>query len=290
MPGRRLVVRCDGDGTVGAGHVARCLPVASALAAHGWLPVFAGAYEGLAAWLLARARMPTVAADELDGDAAIVDSYDMEPEAICALAARMPVATLAEARRCPGAGHWIDYHADRIGDAGAGRTLLGPRFAPVDPAFAAAGRPARAVRTALITVGGSVAAHAVVPTLADELRTRFPGVRLLIASGAAAGVGDEPLAFPGTLLDVVDRIDLAVTAAGLTAYELAAAGVPMHLLQVADNQARVVKGLRAAGVAAPDLASLEDPECRAAVSRRGRTVVDGRGAARIAATLDRAWK
>ena len=46
MP-KTLAIRCDGDETVGAGHVARCLPLASAFAERGWDVRFCGTYAGL---------------------------------------------------------------------------------------------------------------------------------------------------------------------------------------------------------------------------------------------------
>jgi spore coat polysaccharide biosynthesis predicted glycosyltransferase SpsG len=292
MPARRLIVRCDGDDRVGAGHVARCLPLAAALRELGWTPTFSGRYAGLAAWLLERAGMPTSPGDDaLSGaDAAIVDSYDLEPAAICALAERVPLVTPAEARRCEHAGTWLDYHADRHGEAPIGRVLPGPEYAPVDPRFAGSGRPGEPVRTALVTVGGSVAARTLVPPCLEALRTTFPGVRILLASGADwAGEDTEALPFPGTLLDVVGRVDLAVTGAGMTAYELAAAGVPMQIIKVADNQTRVVDGFFAHGLAASSLAELVDPGRRRAYAEAAHQAIDGRGAARAARLLHQTW-
>lgn len=287
-----LAVRCDGGAAIGAGHVARCLPLARAFAGLGWEPVFRGAFDGLAAWMIERAGLPVGDPDGVAGArAAIVDSYALGAADVCALAASLPVATIGEAVRCPDAGAWIDYHADRAGEDATDRLLPGPAYAPVDPRFADAGAPGDAVRTALVTVGASAAAQDRIPRLADELRTAFPGVRLLVAGGAAlAGEDVERLPFPGSLLDVVGRVDLAVTGAGMTAYELAAAGVPMLLVQIADNQRRVVDGMTAAGAAATTLQELVDPAARARLRARAQALVDGRGAARAARRLDAAWR
>ena len=61
--------------------------------------------------------------------------------------------------------------------------------------------------------------------------------------GLGVGLGARGLA------DRVAWADLALTAAGATAYELACAGVPALLIVVADNQLRVAGAFGRAGVA-----------------------------------------
>jgi UDP-2,4-diacetamido-2,4,6-trideoxy-beta-L-altropyranose hydrolase len=308
----RVAFRADGDERIGAGHVARCLPLAVALRGLGHAPTFVGAFGGLAAWLLERASIPTAtpaigapAGVELARfDAAVVDSYAIEEGEICRLAAIRPVATLGEARRCSDAGVVIDYHADRAGEAATARCLPGPAYAPIDPAFLGARQPRATVRRALVTVGGGQAGLRVVAAAIAALREVFPGVTLVLASGAEA-IGDdiERLSFPSSLAEVVDRIDLAVSAAGLTAYELACAGVPAVLVAVADNQRRVTSACAAAGIAltvdavdddaaeqlAAAVLAMRDPALRERLATRGMELVDGRGAERAADALLERW-
>ena len=119
----RLAVRCDGGGAVGAGHVARCLPLADAFARRGWSVAFVGRFEGLAAWLIERAGLRTESpvagiacgVEPARWTAGIVDSYVLDAAEVCELAAQIPIATLAEAMRCDEAGILIDYHLDRVG-------------------------------------------------------------------------------------------------------------------------------------------------------------------------------
>ena len=54
---------------------------------------------------------------------------------------------------------------------------------------------------------------------------------------------------PSALVDAVGGIDVAVTAAGLTAYEMACAGIPQLAIAIVANQRRVVSGLRERGLA-----------------------------------------
>jgi UDP-2,4-diacetamido-2,4,6-trideoxy-beta-L-altropyranose hydrolase len=308
VPPAAIAIRCDGHEQLGAGHVARCLPIAIALREVGLAPVLVGRYGGLGAWLAQRSGLPVREPDEASPcgvdprtcAAALVDSYALGEEELCELAGALPIATVAEARRCPGAGVWIDYHLDRLGEEPTDRVLPGPAFAPLDPALAGRARPGREVREVLLTVGGSSAVRELLPLLAEEARAAFPGARLLVASGADLPGDDvERLPFPASLLAAVARVDAAVSAAGLTAYELACAGVPALVIPVAGNQRRVADGCRATGVAlvaepaAADLraglAELADPGVRERLADAGRRVFDGGGAARSARALTTRW-
>ena len=301
----RLAVRCDGGAGIGAGHVARCLPLARAFAGRGWSVEFVGRFEGLAAWLIAGAGLQTTApdagaacgVDAAQWTAAIVDSYVLNAAEVCELAAQLPIATLGEATRCEEAGILIDYHLDRICEPPGPRLLPGPAYAPLDPAFAGAGRAGDEVETVLVTVGGSDQALAHVDALQAVVRRAFPDAEQLAPRGSAAG---EP---PTRLVDLVPRVDLAVTAAGLTAYELACAGVPQVAVAIVANQRRVVDALRASGLAecvdlcagepleavGPALERLRGRSVRKGQRELGRRIFDGRGANRAAQALLNQW-
>lgn len=309
---RRIALRCDGDERIGAGHVARCLPLAGAFSARGHEAVLVGNYTGLAAWMIAgagvRADRPSLTSTGVrasDWDAAVFDSYDLDAEELCSVACKLPSAFMAEAVRCPTAGVHIDYHPGHRPRSDTAAALAGPAYTPVDPRFAEH-RRARdgAVRAALVTVGGSAAAHRIVSPVISALRGALPGVRIHVASGALHGAAAEDLVempYPASLLDGIDEIDIAVTAAGLTASELAAAGIPSVLVAVAPNQERVVRGFAAARAGIPVLADdppqvlmdavarLADPAERARLAAAAPALVDGRGAARAAAGLERRW-
>jgi UDP-2,4-diacetamido-2,4,6-trideoxy-beta-L-altropyranose hydrolase len=308
----RVVFRCDGDEQIGAGHVARCVPLAQALVQLGWRVGFVGVYEGLASWLLVRAGMTAqppdleapcgIATEECD--AAIVDSYLIAPEAICDLARALPLVTVAEANRCAARGILLDYHLDRSEPPDA-RLLVGPSFAPLDPAFVGAGRAGREIRKVLVTLGGSRPARELLARIVPVVSSVFPEADMVVAGGAhlkirgmSAGRVIE-LPSPSTLVDAVSDIDMAVTAAGLTAYEMACAGIPQVVIAIFANQRRVVKGLRESGLAGcldltgedsladlpGALESLRDPGRRARLAARGRNVFDGQGARRAATAL-----
>ena len=98
------------------------------------------------------------------------------------------------------------------------------------------------------------------------------------------------------MVDVMQRVDFAITAGGSTCYELARCGVPAIAIPVAENQVPIVEALDELGtLAAFDPAIdtdeqlsklirdlLRDPEARNRMSQAGRELVDGKGAFRIA--------
>jgi spore coat polysaccharide biosynthesis predicted glycosyltransferase SpsG len=135
----------------------------------------------------------------------------------------------------------------------------------------------------------------------NEAAAVFPDARILVAGGECDGA--ESLPSPTALVDVVSEVDAAVSAAGLTAYELACAAVPAIVVAIVDNQRRVVRACESAGVAIAldatrdgsldpvraGLAQLADPVARDALRERGPAVDDGLGADRIASGLAGLW-
>jgi hypothetical protein len=273
---------------------------------------FVGAYQGLASWLLARAGADAQAPDPdapcgvpvEQHDAVVLDSYLLAPAAICELALALPLVTLAEAHRCRTRGILLDYHLDRS-EPTSRRLLPGPSYAPLDPAFAGAGRAGAEILRVLITLGGSSPARALLTALVPMVESVFADAEILLAGGSAPyahGASTShvvSLPSPSALVDHVPGIDLAVTAAGLTAYEMACAGVPQVAIAIAANQRRVARGLSERGVAdcldllggdsleqLPSvLERLRDPGTRARRAAHGMQTFDGHGAQRAAIAL-----
>jgi spore coat polysaccharide biosynthesis predicted glycosyltransferase SpsG len=341
--GDRIAFRCDGNERIGAGHVARCIPLAKAFAQLGWKVSFVGEFQGLARWLLGRADIPTRAPNldapcgllAEDCEVALLDSYAITPSSICELAHTLPVVTIAEANRCPTRGVLLDYHLDR-NEPSSARLLAGPSFAPLDPALAGAGRAADQIRSVLVTMGGSLPARDLLTQIAQMVRSVFSDAHIVLAgtdidlaridlavsevSRASLDPADSDMVLasgersetietsesrviqlpsPSALLDVLPHIDLAVTAAGWTAYELACAGIPQVAIAVVANQRRVVKGLTIGRLAhcldltngdsltdlPPILTRLADPDLRRHLAARGKQTFDGQGAQRAASKL-----
>jgi len=257
-----IVFRCDGGDRVGAVHVARCLQIALAFRAGGDEVVFAGGYDGLAADLLAANGIEIVAAGEQPpgSELTVFDSYEAAPPE------QRPLAVITdEPGGLPEGVIGIDYHLDA-----RDREISGAAYAPVPPALLGARRE-RGFERALVTAGGGSAGQ--------ELRER--------AVGACRERGLE-LVPPAIGLAVpIAAADVAVGAAGVTAYELACAGVPAALVAVAPEQERVARTFAEAGIAiaGADVAELIDrlagAEVRAGLAERGPAAVDGYGAFRV---------
>lgn len=110
-----------------------------------------------------------------------------------------------------------------------------------------------------------------------------------------------PVYAPETVCDLMGDVDLAVSAAGQTLYELACVGCPTVAFSVADNQEGQLGAFAQAGfvhsVGGVDQADLiekigcavsrllQDPTERMRMSQIGQRMVDGRGALRVAQTL-----
>ena len=101
------------------------------------------------------------------------------------------------------------------------------------------------------------------------------------------------------MASLLQRTDLAITAAGSTCYELCHAGVPMIAIPIVNNQIEVANCLVRRGAAETveqnDLCNgnaqkvinriIRNPQSRESMSLVGRKLVDGQGAARLARRL-----
>ena len=194
--------------------------------------------------------------------------------------------------------------------------LIGPRYALLRPEFAAA-RPAALARRGgplrhlVIAPGGVDAGNVTGLCLTALSAIRLPqGFRVTVALGPTAphlaALRAMMLPFACTVLAGADMAalmtdaDLCIGAAGGSAWERCALGLPTLQLVLADNQRTGAAGLAKAGAAvplgAPDdglpdrlraaLGTLSDPAQLAALSRAAARITDGRGAARVADALE----
>jgi UDP-2,4-diacetamido-2,4,6-trideoxy-beta-L-altropyranose hydrolase len=255
-----------------------------------------------------------------DVHAVAVDDYGISAADLARLATGRMVAVIDDL-----ADRALDVQLVVNGSAGASalryrvgartRLLLGPHFIPLRAEFGEP--PARtvsgAVKRLLLTVGGGNPG-AILERLMATARRALPDASIDVIVG--------PLATPAETLARTARIcegaimlhedpkdvralmlgaDLAISAGGQTLYELAATGTPTVGVRLADNQALNLRNLQAEGtlLSAGDAADAdletaltsalrtlaESRERRAEMSRRGRALVDGQGAARVAEAL-----
>ncbi|MES2714235.1 MAG: UDP-2,4-diacetamido-2,4,6-trideoxy-beta-L-altropyranose hydrolase [Pseudomonadota bacterium] len=196
--------------------------------------------------------------------------------------------------------------------------LIGPAYALLRPEFAAARaaslarRPTAGWRHLLLSLGGADPQQATVQVLHALARCRLPAdARLTVVLGALAPTRAQVQALlpslpcPTRLLvDVADmagllaEADLAIGAAGGSAWERCCLGLPSLLLVLAENQRSGNRALVAAGAALAlgevadlptslpaALRQLADPGRLQAMSQAAAAITDGQGAARVADAL-----
>jgi len=207
-------------------------------------------------------------------------------------------------------------YADRVPALCA--RLLGPRYALLRAEFVPMHRRARvregSVRRLLVFLGGMDAGNATERVL-DAVAEACPAA---VAVDVVVGAGHPALqriqarvaAMPAAtchvqttgMVELLAAADLAIGAGGTATWERCALGVPTLALCIADNQREVLEHAARAGIVyvpdAPDQASgrtlavhlralLGNGALRRQMSRRCLDLVDGEGARRVAAAMQR---
>ncbi|MDQ4116552.1 MAG: bifunctional UDP-2,4-diacetamido-2,4,6-trideoxy-beta-L-altropyranose hydrolase/GNAT family N-acetyltransferase, partial [Actinomycetota bacterium] len=319
----RLLLRCDAGPSTGVGHAVRCAAIAEAAVAAGHHVLWSGRLDGLE-WLwdglehdrgtvldpADDARSLAALARDVRADAVHVDHYGLGPELRDALGPAGVALSSVE-----------DFHSGRrpadvvvdpnLGaadhprpDDGSPVLLRGSAYAPLRASV----RRARDRRTMepvhdtprVLVVMGGTDAGGLLPHVVDALAaTGVPAaVDVVVPHGRSLDVPAGYRTVPPLpdLPGAAAGMDVVVSAAGTTVWELCCVGVPMALVRVADNQIEGYRAVTGSGVAAglgtaadlpgPDTTAtlrhlLTDPETRDALAARARDVVDGRGAERV---------
>jgi spore coat polysaccharide biosynthesis protein SpsF len=324
-----VLIRCDGGRAIGLGHVVRCLSVAQALRDHCSTAVtFAIGGEDSARRLVAEQGFPLHSITdplsdlarlmgELRPDAVLMDlRTPFDPREIDTVrSCRLGVLDDPGERRLaadvcffpPIAAtfDWRDY---------AGEALIGWEWMPLRSQFSpppnlAPDHPPMA----LIVAGGSDPGGIGLRWLAAAVRSLPARWRITLVMGPAAALEprlDAVAASLGERLTILRgvtemaalmaRASLALASYGMTAFELAAVGVPALYLCLSDDHMRSAQALAATGAAVAtgisekvgddvlDRAIIQvcsDNEGARRMSAVARRLVDGMGAIRIARKL-----
>jgi spore coat polysaccharide biosynthesis predicted glycosyltransferase SpsG/RimJ/RimL family protein N-acetyltransferase len=271
----RILIRCDGGGARGVGHLLRSLSVAHEARARGHEVVLAGAFEGefvtqaLASAdveLLAVASVaadPTLAgrslarlAEEVGADVVHVDDYDLPP-VLDVLAVSLTSTMEDGAFGARGADVRIDptLGADlEPAPPGRGVRLRGSRFTPVRPEVTAL-RDRRAgttssttsstARPAVLVVMGGTDPQGAAPLVTQALAATGHDLDLTVVARpdlteavrrAAGGLPVRVIEPTPGLPALMAASDLVVSAAGTSVWELCVLGVPMALVLAVANQ------------------------------------------------------
>ncbi len=323
---RMVLFRCDGGSVTGMGHVRRCLSLAAEFAErHGWGVRFALEGDEIAA---EQVRRRGYGVEFVGPDLEVVEmAYRLRPDAVImdtrsAISREDVVALREQGSVCA----VVDDASDRRfevdmafyppvpqalsltwdgahGDAHIGWewVVLGREFASCPP------RVEPATANVLVTMGGADPAGTT-KQVASALAGMSGDFGITVVVGPAAGDaeivdGSASQLRTRVLRDVADMCGVmsdatvAVASFGVTAYELACAGVPAVLLSATDDHALSASAFHEAGVAisiglvdhASDAAVaqavrslLDDPVKRALMSENAQRLVDARGAGRIA--------
>jgi len=318
MIGHPMVVLLTAAGAgVGLGHLRRCQALAAALARDGATArlVVAGdaatrpGAESCAGapvdWLREPARTLETLVDWRP-DAVVVDTYAATTELLVTLAAATPRLAV------------IDDLADRhlpvslvVNGGYAARDLsyrttshttllLGPEYALVGPEFRPdPARRARAgVQRILLALGGAASVALLQATLGD-VRAAVPTAAIDVVVGPYTAGRLEGHARVTvhrgvtSLRALMLTADVAVVGGGVTLLECLASATPAIGVGLAENQRPNIEGLSRDGLIlrgdpalGPALERLvQDEPLRQAMAERGRGVVDGRGAERVARAL-----
>jgi UDP-2,4-diacetamido-2,4,6-trideoxy-beta-L-altropyranose hydrolase len=207
-----------------------------------------------------------------------------------------------------------DFYRNR---AAGTRLLLGPRYALLRREFLGCKSWKRAItpvgRKVLVTLGGSDPDNVTLRVIEALRLLRIEGLSATVVVGGANPHMKslaEAVSDRGGIIRLVQNApnmpelmawaDLAVAGAGSTCWEMSLLGLPSLLVDQAENQVPIAhkldemgvarhlggcRDVRPAGIAAQLERLLLSADERAAMSRRGRELVDGEGAQRVVREL-----
>lgn len=337
----RVLIRTDASEAIGTGHLMRCLALGASLKRQGASVTLACASLPPALAQLARSReiglveVTPAAEPELDArstlaaaggepvDWLVVDHYGLaaEWESRMRNACKRVLAIDDLANRPHDCDLLLDQNLREDGGSaydtrlprGCER-LLGPRFALLDTAFAAArSAPVATQRDGiLISFGGSDPYAQTLPVLRALWDLTRGTVSIDVAAGTlnrdaeaiqAFAAGSPNVAFhrsPRNMAGLMARAAVYVGAGGSTNWERCCLGLPGAIVSVADNQVGVCAALEDAGchvylgdavsttpeaMATAAFALLRAPSWRARLADRSAALVDGHGAERVATRI-----
>jgi spore coat polysaccharide biosynthesis predicted glycosyltransferase SpsG len=330
----RILLRCDASSEMGMGHLVRCEALAGALEAAGAGEVRFALRGSPAAVTRAERGGRAVAPLPLevrsaeaallraaaDTDAVVFDVREPVPTTtVAALHARGVVCALiddeSDVRRA------MDLvflppmpQVERLDWSGfAGERHVGFEWVPLRPEFAAEPSSGSACKPLLLVcMGGADPAGLTEQALLalEELELScpiavvvgelFPRAAALRELCAHSRHSVELLVGVSDMAGLMRRATLALASFGVTAYELAACGVPALYLSLSASHAECAERFAREGMArhlgqyadvpAAQIAEqvrelLDDAALRADMAKRARATVDGRGAGRIASAV-----
>jgi UDP-2,4-diacetamido-2,4,6-trideoxy-beta-L-altropyranose hydrolase len=339
---RTCAIRADAATEIGSGHVMRCLALAGGLVARGARVHFL--CRGVPGNMIARIEAdghkatPLAAGEGFDPahdrdaslaalgteqvDWLVVDHYGLDAswEKAVRPCARKIMVIDDMANRPHDCDLLLDQnlsgdpagrYAAQIGPGT--RTLFGPRYALLRPAFAEAWRERSGpVRRILVFFGGADLPNATAKAVAAIALLAMPGLAVDVVIGAMYAYAGELeklcASLPGARIHrdadmaaLMRQADLAVGAGGTTTWERCAAGLPTLVISIVDHQREIAAACYAAGVlkylgdydevSISQLSNslrglIEDQPARERMSAAAYELVDGNGCMRVAEQME----
>jgi UDP-2,4-diacetamido-2,4,6-trideoxy-beta-L-altropyranose hydrolase len=259
--------------------------------------------EGLACGLVdlgGAVEMHVIGDGPVVGDVVLVDSYRMRADDRSRVRADTVIA-IDDMERDLAVDLVIDPDpgADARVHSTAAVVVAGAPYALVDPGLRAltAAPIHKAVRRVLVTTGGTDS-EGLGTRVASGIADALPGTEIRQVVGPwGLGTDDdrvETVNAPEGLGPELAAADLVVTAGGVTMLEACCLGRPVVAFSIAPGQSRALAGAaRVGAVMAVDVASAaevaarlaRDVDARRRFAKSARVLVDGQGAARVAAVI-----
>lgn len=257
-----LVLRVDAGAEIGAGHAMRLLALAEAWRARGGSARLVGTIE--IEFVAVRAAGIDIAPEPgplTSGDVLIVDTNDLAERHRAAREGSFGTRVLVDDLGGPvPPGYDVVWNPNPYGTAMlypafGGRVLAGPGVVPLRTGLPSWGPPGDG--STVLSMGGGTPTGGVIDAF-RRLARLLPRERVQVAG--RWGPSRWPTVDPGGLWAAASRASRLVTAAGTTAWEAAAVGVPVVLVQLADNQRLVFRWARDCGVPGLDATVLDSEQ------------------------------
>jgi spore coat polysaccharide biosynthesis predicted glycosyltransferase SpsG len=316
---RRALLAADCGSGVGLGHLERILALADALVSEMdvciLIPqrdtslrnrVAARGHRAIDAPGSTAERVDAMIAGSGSFDAVVLDGYVFDVELQRRIRDRAALTVIDDLRLPADCDLAVNPSpgGEALWPAGAVAFLGGAAYAPIRRLFLDAReralRDGREPRTVLVSTGatdiGGIGSQ-----VSRELLDRDPSVEVVRVVGPDAPAESlevrsrqRLLVAPPDLAGALTTATMYVGAAGTTAVQAACVGTPAVVTAAVANQTAQAAALAASGCAVAaypgDLATaclslLDDPDRREAMSARGRTLVDGLGATRVAGAV-----
>lgn len=264
----KVLIRLDAGGSVGLGHLRRCLALANALHKQGVRPVgFLTRFPAFVRKWTGK-KFPVVGLksrkigneiwecsklfSKAAPDLLILDHYEYTPEHVRKLRGFLKAVAYVDDRAL-----WKTYPVDAVINHNVDapklkypkrgpKLFLGTQYSLMSEELKALRRKRKKADARIfMTLGGGAAPKDIQKLLRAfaAAKKRIPAARLSMAPGlgwtkqkSGQGIKGVEWVAPRKFLQAMSRCSLAVSSSGVTTYELACLGIPSILLVAADNQ------------------------------------------------------